>query len=200
MAVPENLTLRIRQFERDSNVPGLIGALDSDDAICRSAAVQALGRLRNPRAAPRLMECLADPDKMVRCAACEALGVLKANEAEDAVIAALEDREPYVRSAAANALSLFADAGAIPRIRRALRETLDAETDREVRLTVAYSLLVLGDRDIATEVPTIIKALSWRLRRLNPDVGRLREAVETGQPLAPSRPVWESWGRGARKP
>jgi HEAT repeat protein len=187
--------LRIRQFERDSNVPGLINVLDSEDATNRFAAAQALGRLGNARAIPRLLECLLDdPDKLVRCVGCEALGVLKATEAEDAVIAALQDPDPYIRESAARSLSLFGDVEAIPRIRQALRACLTTETDREVRLAAAYSLLVLGDRDIATEVPAIIKALSLRLRRLNPHVRQLREAAETGQPLAPWRPAWESWG------
>ena len=76
----------------------------------------------------------------------------------------------------------------------AKKKVLGKTMEEHLRFAVAYSLLVLGDREIATEVPTIIKALSWRLRHLNPDVKRVREAVETSQPLAPSRPHWESWG------
>jgi HEAT repeat protein len=199
MATDKSLGLKIRQFEVDSNVPGLINAIDSEDASDRGAAAEALGRLRNPRAIPRLLECLSDSDTMVRCIASEALGALKAKEAEDAVTAALQDPEPYVRESAARSLSLFGDVEAIPRIRQALRKALEAETDREVRLSAAYSLLVLGDRDIATEVPAIIKALSFRLRLLNPHVRQLREAAETGQPLAPWRPAWESWGPRRRQ-
>jgi HEAT repeat protein len=197
MGETKNLGPRIAQFERDANVPGLVTALDSEDATDRFSAVLALGRLQNPRAIPRLIECLRDPDAMIRGVACEALGVLKATEAEDAVIAALHDPEHSVRENAARSLSLFGDVEAISKIREALRQTLEAETDHEARLAAAYSLLVLGDRGIATEVPAIIKALSFRLRRLNPHVRQLRQAAETGQPLAPWRPFWESLGRRA---
>ena len=74
--------------------------------MCSSdlAAVGALGRLKDPAAAPALTKALEDPDPNVRWAAVGALGRLKDPAAAPALTKALEDPDENVRKAARRVL------------------------------------------------------------------------------------------------
>jgi HEAT repeat protein len=185
--------LRLERLERDRNVPGLIQLLDSESKDTRFGAICALGRLRDSRAIPYLIERVEDSDGLNRSCACQALGVLRAGEAEELLLNALHDPDEIVRMSAADALCRLGDPEAFPRVRAALRESLDTDPDRDVRLAAAESLVVLGDKDARSRAVDLINGLSW-LRRGDPRVKRLRAAIELDQPVAPCPPIWESLG------
>lgn len=177
---------RIVSLEKDRNVVGLISMLDSETrgrskySIVRDHAATALGRLRDPRAAPYLVERLSDPEEMVRFGAVSALGLLKVEETEGAVLKALADSAPVVRASAATALGRMGARAAIPN----LREAVTSDPDRDVRLHAVESLVLLGDKDSRARVPEVLNRISWRLRG-HPRWRRLAEVAVTGEPLTP---------------
>src|SRR5207253_2146907 len=133
--------LRSQRHEADQNVPGLIGDLDSEQALVRSHAARELARLAAVAAAPHIAKLADDPAERVRMTALLALGALKADEFEGTLVVGLVDPAPIVRCCAAEALGCLRATDAIP----SLRHALDADPDAEVRLYAVESLVVLGD-------------------------------------------------------
>lgn len=120
--------VRVRDYEREKNVAGLLNALDSDSKDARCYAVCALGRLRASDAIPRVEDLLRDPDKMVRMYACDVLGVLGATDAESQLVGALKDPDALVREAAAGALCRIRTEANISSLRDALRPVAAADS------------------------------------------------------------------------
>jgi HEAT repeat protein len=92
-------------------VPGLLRALDHEDAYVRIVAAEALGKIGNPIAIQRLIETYADDRADVRRRVIKALGRIgtepRANAAAQVVpglALGLRDTEPAVQWAAESAL------------------------------------------------------------------------------------------------
>lgn len=93
----------------------LIEALASDELLVRRQAVDALGRIGDPRAVDPLLATLNDQDSLVRGHAIEALGRIKDPRAVPPLIALLsaKDEQPHVRMSAAEALGTMKDKRAL---------------------------------------------------------------------------------------
>lgn len=87
-----------------------------------AVALNMLGDLRAPEAAPVVTATLSSPSKEVRAAACKALGRLESPGAVGQLCRALEDPAWEVRNQAVRALGSIADAEAIPAVVPLLRE------------------------------------------------------------------------------
>jgi len=183
-------SLRVDRLELDRNIPGLLQLLDSEFTDVRFGAIQALGRLGDPRVGLALMERVGDSDRLNRCMTYEALGVLRLQAAEDLLLNALRDPDDWVRGAAAAALCRVGRVETLPRRRAALREVFEEDPELEVRVAAAESLVILGDKSVRSEIPALIKGLPW-LRRSNPQVKRLKAAAGNEQPLTPYPYLWE---------
>jgi HEAT repeat protein len=180
--------LRAGRHERDRNVPGLIGDLTSGQTLVREHVMRVLARLGASEAVPHIAKLADDPEETVRMIALKALGVLKARDFESTLVAGLNDPAAVVRITAADALGRVGARTAIPQLRKAL----DTDPDLDVRVSAVESLVLLGDKESRSRVPETLKALSWR-RRSHPRVKRLKEVVETGEPLTPWIDDW--WER-----
>jgi S1-C subfamily serine protease len=102
--------------DRES-LPTLVKALDSDNAFTRRAAIEALGRLKDERAAEPLARCLADAaNRSIAGQALQALGA----PAEQAVLPLLKHASWEVRLEACRVLKMIGTDAALP----ALRETV----------------------------------------------------------------------------
>lgn len=100
--------------------PKLISALKSKSIEHRTAAVYALGMMREPRAVTHLEAMVANTKESptVRGYAVEALAYLKKRRSFNVLIAALNDPEPEVRWWAAFALGELGDKRALPELKR----------------------------------------------------------------------------------
>lgn len=103
-----------------SVVPKLFSALKSKSIEHRTAAVYALGMMREPRAVTHLEAMLADKKEFptVRGHAAEALAYLKKRRSFTVLMLALKDPEPEVRWWAAFALGELGDKRALPELKR----------------------------------------------------------------------------------
>lgn len=86
-------------------VPALAAALSDPDWGVRHAAVEALGRIGDPRASEPLIVALHDPDWTVRSAAATALLHVGDAQSLDALIGALKSSDEFVRLSAVKALA-----------------------------------------------------------------------------------------------
>ena len=177
---------RVKRFEDDRNVAGLIRELDGDArgwsqyTILRSYAAEALGRLGDPRAIPSLIDHAGDPEAHVRMTILHALGQLHAHDAQEVLLAGLSDPAPVVRMSAAEALGRLDDPAVLPR----LWQVLDEDSDAEVRMSAVEAIAMLGDENVASRIPGVLRDVSWRVR-LHPHSKRLRRMAETVEPPEP---------------
>lgn len=79
----------------------------------RSAAVKALGKIRDPRVFEPVVNALGDSDKSVRFYAAMGLGQIGDARAVDALVTALKDPDETVRSWAADSLGVLKDRKAV---------------------------------------------------------------------------------------
>jgi HEAT repeat protein len=185
--------LRVEALTDNHDVIGLIHMLDSDlqgrsvvslrqTRSVRGHAVGALQQLGDPRAIPHLIEMRNDPEESVRQDVILALGHLHAPDAEPFLLEALEDPSPGVRGCAAASLGHVGAIQAIP----LLWTLLDSDPDPGVQFSALEALVILGDPPSLDRVDRVLAALPNATRRLEP-VTRVRDAVESGQPLTPWR-------------
>jgi len=130
----------------------LIALIHDQDASVRKTAVDALGKIGDPRAEPFLIGALGDGHPAVREAAARSVGRLQTvgAEAMAALVSRLEDPDRSVQRAAAQALS--AGEGS-PSLSSALAGLL-VSPDAAVRQTAAHALSVI---DVSE--PSVIAAL-----------------------------------------
>jgi len=174
-------------------VKPLIGALTSDDLLVRRQAVDALGRIGDPRAVDPLLATLNDHDSLVRGHAIEALGRIKDPKAVPPLIALLsgKDEQPHVRMSAAEALGTIKD-------NRALEPLVLALLDEHwgVRSRAAQALGQLGD-------PRAVGCLIGALQDKEPAVrGHAAEALgimSDGRAVKPLTAALEDPDREVRK-
>jgi hypothetical protein len=159
------------------SIDHLIPALKTRDLAKKLGVIEALGKIKSPRAVVPLISCLHDDSSEIRWVAAIALGEIKDPGAITPLVAALGDPDKYVRYGAAFALTrlgwkpgdvneralyyigleeweALSDVGApsIPALGRAM---MDRNTD--VRLNV---LDTLGDLPNKEAEPIVLKALS----------------------------------------
>jgi len=155
----------------------LLGSLQTKDLLRKLGVIEALGKIRDPRAVDPLIACLRDDSNEVRWVAAIALGEIEDPRANEPLLQALKDPDKYVRYGAAFALTRI---GWKPRdqVERALyfvglqewkvlREigepsipalaNVMRDRDVDVRLKVLDTLGTLRNREAE---PIILKALS----------------------------------------
>lgn len=141
------------QYQERAAVPGLLDALNDEDARLRAAAAKALGQIRDAAAVPDLLRVMnTDSDGNIRWLASGALSQI-GEAAVPGLAAALQDENWKVRRSAAEALSAMREPTALPAL-------CDAMTDRNdvVRQAVANALENMG----AMAVPRLAEMLHSR--------------------------------------
>lgn len=103
-------------------VPALAAALGDADWGVRCAAVEALGRIGDPRAGDALVAALRDKDWTVRSAAAAALMNVTDARSLDALVAALKAADEFVRSSAVVALAKIGGRRAAQAVASLLRD------------------------------------------------------------------------------
>jgi HEAT repeat protein len=127
-------TLGVMGF--DIATPGLIGALDDDDAKVRLLAAEALGKIGDKRAVEPLLTKLPYEEDGVKRYILGALGKIRDVRALEALTKALEtEKVAEVRASAAYGLGELGDAGATDALVRAL-----GDEDPWVRLEACGAL------------------------------------------------------------
>ncbi len=119
---------------------GLLRTAATGEPAERWRAIEILGELRDPRAAPALLAALADPRGTVRpCLAAQSLGQVGDVEALDALIQASRERKnDDLRLCAIKALGLLRSPRAVPAL-------VDAIERRDMIVATAYALARIGD-------------------------------------------------------
>ncbi len=125
-------------------VPPLLETLkECSPRVCK-AAVEALGKIKDPRAIPGLATVLHNQnvESDLRESAAKAMGNIGDADAIPALIQAMNtDNEMYVRLTAARALGTIGDSRALS----ALAKTLHTARWHQLRCTAIYSLGEIGD-------------------------------------------------------
>jgi HEAT repeat protein len=138
-------------------VPGLVEALDSEDARIRSAAVKTLGEIGDPNSVPDLLQVVnREPDSNIRWLATGALSKI-GQAAVPGLTKALRDEDWKVRRSACEALWGMGDVTAVPSLVEALLDRNDV-----VRQAAASALEAMG----ATSVPGLIAGLNNSHRQI----------------------------------
>jgi HEAT repeat protein len=171
-------------------VPDLLEALNSKDNRLMYESLVALQKIRDPVAGPGLAFLLRDLDEKVRIAALEATGILRNQSAAPQVREAIDHPlTPKTQREALNALAMLADpadhgiflryltdrddglraAGAEglarlknPVDRPALEKAFEAERSANARVSIAFAIVSLGNRQMSEFSP-----LQYLLNNLN---------------------------------
>jgi HEAT repeat protein len=102
----------LAQIDGIGNVETILWAATVDDPIVRTAAVEALGAIRDPRAESALLDALRDPYVKVRIAAVKACGQVKLDAAFPALeYKARNDPEQAVKDEALKAIAEYGARG-----------------------------------------------------------------------------------------
>jgi hypothetical protein len=136
--IPEAKAPDIESMKRESDIPGLIGALRNPDIRIQWEATQALGAL-GPDAVPHLIRRLPTRKRQVKLGIIEALGEIRDTRAVEPLIRLLGEPSVEVRWETALALGEIGDPRAIEPLLPALRDP-----DRYVRYGTALALSKLG--------------------------------------------------------
>jgi len=173
-----------------SAIPELLEALNSKDNRLMYESLVALQKIRDPAAGPGLAFLLHDLDEKVRIAALQATGILRNQKAAPEVRDAIDHPlTPKTKGEALNALAMIADpadrgiflrylndrddglraAGAEglarlrnPADRPALEKAFEAERSASARLSMAFAVVSLGNRQMSEFSP-----LQYLLNNLN---------------------------------
>ena len=165
--------MRSRSYRLQALEPLLVLLHDPRGDV-RNKAVQALGRLGDPRALKPLMAQLSDKNAQVRAQVARALGNLGNQSAVQPLIGLLGDDRSRVRQAAARALGRLKD----PRALTPLLAYLAKAGDQEI-FDVAYALGELGDLCVVEPLLALLDRLDGlRLKWAVADaLGRIGEPV-----------------------
>jgi len=147
--------LRLRQTLKEASHPFVVHLLTTiltEGKDERASAVEALGRIGDPRAVGPLIVALKDEDESVRKAAAEALGHIRDSRAIEPLIAALKDSN--MRKAAVEAL-VNIGAPAVEPLIAALKE-------RGLRWSAAEALGKIGDARAVEPLSETLR--DWGLR------------------------------------
>jgi len=132
--LPEALAIA-KQNGSPEITDALVGVANAEIAPDLLAATcEALGKIRDVKAAPVLAKRISHSDAKIAEAAATALGVIKCDESNTALIAALKDKRGSVRKAAAVGLEKLRPTIAFEPLMDALK---DGEIHKEVQLALA---------------------------------------------------------------
>lgn len=92
-------------------------------AVVRSAAVYAMGNLRDRRALPTIIDCLKDEAREVRQAAIYVCGLIPGSEMQAHLLEALQDEDVRVQMMAVQVLGKRREAAAVPALLHLLHST-----------------------------------------------------------------------------
>lgn len=144
--------------QKEEAVGPLIIALKDRDPAIRALAANALGDIKDPRAAIPLTQAFREQDMDVRKKVAQAIISVMGADAYKPLVAALDDSLAYVRKEAAYALvELHHHLAVVPLI-ASLKDPID-----EVRIAVSFALGKYGDT-------RAVDPLIDRLRDANPEV------------------------------
>jgi hypothetical protein len=156
----------------------------------RAGALEALGRIADPAAAPIAVKCLASSDFELKRAAATALGRIGAAEAVVPLAAFLATADPPLQTAALDALALIRKPeGCVD----AVLPLLDSK-DWQVRSSAIQCLGKLRAKE----------AVAPLIERLRKDEGRLREEAmlalqrTTGFEYGEDADQWQKWWDGVK--
>jgi HEAT repeat protein len=150
-----------------ANPEPLLQALDSEEALVRQSAAEALGRRGYQPAVLRLVALLENESPWVRRAAIRATGHIGDSSAVAPLMRCLTDESPWIRGSAAYALGAMRaqQAGQM------LTETLD-DPDPQVRRNAAWAMGRIGDSSALPELRALLADTA-----LNGAVAREAEAA-----------------------
>ena len=147
----------------------LVRAMRSEDPAVRLHSAVALGKSRDPAAAPALVRELADKDSYARKAAAEALGCVLEKAPADpargaafkALSALLRDSDASVRYQAVDAFSRLHERRAVP----LLIKLMKGDTDELVRGHAAFALGEIADPAAFDALKSVLKddGNSWKV-------------------------------------
>lgn len=147
----------------------VLGALASDAAEVRAAALEAATALKLTDAADRVPRLLRDADGAVRRGAIVAAGVLRVHSAAAAVRAHLEDDDPTIRSACLDALRLLGDGSAVGPAVAALEHTATARAALDYVSALggaeharAVAATAVGQRELDVLDRAVRALVDWR--------------------------------------
>jgi len=143
------------------------------------AAIDALGIMHRPDAAPILAQLVSHRRAAVRKRAIEAIAVARATGATSALVGALDDVDPTVRGAAATSLTLLRAVAALPQLfeayERGVPEAASAVGQLARQSQLPRILAGIGTRDFAL----VSRALDVLLHRDDITIQAKREIVTT---------------------
>ncbi|MCB0209903.1 MAG: HEAT repeat domain-containing protein [Anaerolineae bacterium] len=105
----------------NAHIP-LLEALNSDNALLRQSAAEALANLKAVEAVPALIAALQDTNAWVRRGAAYALGHIGSFQAIEALVQCLYDNQVIVRRSAAYALGALRAQSALPQLKISLTD------------------------------------------------------------------------------
>jgi HEAT repeat protein len=150
----------VEKLEANKDVKGLIKALDyKKDYNVRRRAVEALGKIGDPKAVDPLINALKDEDEYVRKNAAGALGKIGDPKAVDPLINALKDDDIGVRWRVVEALGKLGDPKAVDPLTNALKDE-----NKYMRQGAAEALGKIGDPKAVDALINALKDEEWFMR------------------------------------
>ncbi|MCB0193283.1 MAG: HEAT repeat domain-containing protein [Anaerolineae bacterium] len=135
----------------NAHIP-LLEALNSDNALLRQSAAEALANLKALEAVPTLIAALQDTNPWVRRAAAYALGHIGDSQAIQALINSLQDNHVIVRRSAAYALGALRAQSALPQLKVSL-----TNHDPITRRNATWAIGRLGTPEATAELQKILR-------------------------------------------
>jgi len=151
MVISNLLKTRIQRMEDKNDLDGLIEALYDENESIRIEAVDALGRIGDPKAVEPLIMNFTDENKNLRTKIAASLGKIGDNRAVQPLINALTDKEDVVKEEAIIALGKIKDEKAVKYLIKML--------NNKNELIKADAVTALGSIGSPKAVPSLIKLL-----------------------------------------
>jgi HEAT repeat protein len=143
--------VKCSDIKKISGLPGLLAAVQDANPIVREAAVELLGKSKDPATVPDLVRALDDPDGAVRGAAAGAL-VTIGSPAVPSLLAILKKGDADIQQSAVEALGRIQDPIAVPEFVTILKET----SDPRLRTFIARALMRINERSGVTALFELI--------------------------------------------
>ncbi|MBT5872690.1 MAG: MFS transporter [Candidatus Latescibacteria bacterium] len=174
-------------------VEELIDLLDDSDRHVREEAARSLGNIGDRRAVTPLLDKISDPYSDIAHEAIQALGAVRTPLSLNILVTLLGDERTDIRRSAVQALDRLGD----ERMRPALSQVLETETDRAIALATVEALSKLEADEILPRIYDLMrdstpgferKALAQALGHLMDTQDRLYRMLEA-EPMIQDRQV-----------
>jgi HEAT repeat protein len=139
----------------------LIAQLGAGDRHDRKEAVEALGRLKDGRAAEALLGALGDAEEDVRGLAVRALAGLREQRAVEPITRLLRDQDRWVRKEAAEALGTLGSEAALPALAEAIKDR-----QKSIRQAAAGALGRIGGAGAVAPLGAALSDRDVEVRRI----------------------------------